>query len=264
MNERREDQGGGCGLIILLLGLVLILAVGAVGFLFVHYQANEARLEMDRARRVALEERRAHDRALEARAAAEEAAAAEGEAGAGKDAGTAEEMTAAVLPVLQDVADFAFVDQNGKPLRREDLLGEVWVADFIFTRCAGPCPVMTSRMSILQEEADPRLHLVSVTVDPEYDTTEVLARYAEQAQAEEGRWHFLTGEKKEIYDFSIDSHKLTIEPTERETAIIHSTRFVLIDRKGRVRGYYSGADPTSLDDVERLKKDALLLLEEEG
>ena len=263
MNDPREPQGSGCGILVLLLCLAMLLGFGALGFYFLRSRAMAVRMEAERAMMIAEEQRLANEMALRAADESRDELAAKkagqrrapkGEVGGG---------TAADLPVLQDVAEFEFIDQKGQPFAKGDLAGKVWIADFIFTRCAGPCPMMTSRMSILQEEADPRVRLVSVSVDPEYDTVEVLAAYAKAAEAKEGRWWFLTGDKRKIYDFSIDSLKLTVAPTEKETQIIHSTRFVLVDKKGRVRGYYSGADAASLDDVEQLKQDALLLLAEE-
>ena len=164
------------------------------------------------------------------------------------------------LPILGQVRDFALVERSGRELTGSDLRGRVWVADFIFTRCVGPCPMMTTRMALLQEEIDPEVGLISFTVDPAYDTPEVLSRYADQYGADPIRWSFLTGDEEQIYRLAREGLQLTVEPEEESDQVNHSTRFVLIDREGQIRGYYSGADPSSLEDLERLKADASALL----
>ena len=122
-----------------------------------------------------------------------------------------------------------------------DLRGQVWVADIIFTRCAGPCPRMTKQMKSLQAAlpADSRAKLVTLTTDPEFDTPEVLKKYAERFNANADRWMFLTGAKKEIAALGIDSLKLTAvekKPEEREDPddlFIHSTIFIVVDKQAR-------------------------------
>lgn len=147
------------------------------------------------------------------------------------------------LPVLADLPEFSLTERSGKTVTLNDLRGKVWVADFIFTGCAGPCPVMSKRMQTLQAELlrdrKDSVLCVSFSVDPENDTPEVLREYAETRGADPKRWLFLTGEKKKVRSLVADGFKLTVPKTpEEEEELLHSTRFVLVDRKGRIRGYY--------------------------
>lgn len=155
------------------------------------------------------------------------------------------------LPVLREVPPFTLTRQDDRGFSRADLLGKVWVADFIFTTCAGPCPLMTQRMEDLQKKfREARdLRLVSFSVDPEYDTPEVLTEYASHFGARPERWAFLTGDRDTIYDLSIKGFKLAVGDDAGEDydhMIIHSTYFVLVDRAARIRGYYDGTDPEKL------------------
>ena len=163
---------------------------------------------------------------------------------------------------LQDygpVSDFNFIERSNSPMGRTDLLGKVWVADFIFTTCAGPCPIMSQKMSQLQTAISHAedVKLVSISVDPERDTPEVLSRYAEHYDAKPDKWYFLTGDRKAIYDFAIKSLKLSVR--EEDNQIIHSTMFVLVDKKGQIRGYYNTSKPEYLStlavDIERLRQE---------
>jgi protein SCO1/2 len=164
---------------------------------------------------------------------------------------------ATALPVLAQLPDFQLLERSGKTLGLADLKGKVWIADFIFTRCPGPCPFMTSKMASLQRDlhSEDSLRLVSISVDPEFDTPEVLAKYAAQYQAEEGRWFFLTGDKTAIHDLA----KSGFLVGGVDDVTLHTTRFVLIDRQGRVRGYYSSSDE---EDLRKLGNDTRTLLRE--
>jgi cytochrome oxidase Cu insertion factor (SCO1/SenC/PrrC family) len=155
------------------------------------------------------------------------------------------------LPVLGTVAEFTLTNQAGIQMTRADLLGRVWLADIIFTRCAGPCPRMTRQLAELQQALPNRseARLISLTTDPDFDTPPVLARYAQQFGAATNRWQFLTGTKSQIAGLAIDSLKLTTlekpvaERTDANDLFIHSTIFVLVDRAGRLRGIYeTGGD----------------------
>ena len=159
-------------------------------------------------------------------------------------------------PVLSEVPEFTLVNRDGRTVRRADLAGSPWIADFIFTRCPASCPMMTSRMARLDREL-PRgleVRLVSISVDPEHDTPEVLQRYAESFKAP-ARWLFLTGDGEQIYRLSKEGFKLGVDaaPQGVETAepILHSTRFVLVDGEGRIRGYYDAFDAESMKTLER-------------
>jgi len=155
--------------------------------------------------------------------------------------------------------DFDFTERSKKQISRDDLLGQVWIADFVFTSCAGPCPRMSSHMQALQGElADlAKLKLVSFTVDPERDTPEVLQEYAARYGADPQRWLFLTGPMDAIYDLAIDGFKITVEAARENNEIIHDTRFMLVDAAGVIRGYY---DSLSQEDLDRLRKDAASLV----
>jgi protein SCO1/2 len=150
------------------------------------------------------------------------------------------------LPVLGQVAEFALTNQNGKAVSLADLRGHAWVADIIFTRCAGPCPKMTRQMKEIQDAlpAGSTARLVSLTTDPDFDTPTVFKAYAERFGADPNRWSFLTGTKKQIEALAIDSLKLTAiekKASDRENAddlFIHSTIFVVVDKQGRLRGVY--------------------------
>lgn len=169
------------------------------------------------------------------------------------------------LPVYSSVPEFSLTSQTGETVSLADLRGEVWVADFIFTQCRGPCPLMTAHMARLQralEERDLPVKLVSISVDPEIDTPQVLAEYADRFGADADRWAFLTGEKQEIYDLIFHGFKLAVDDGSLTPGgkpgpgiITHSVKFVLIDRQGRIRGYYSGEEAgvvdTILPDIER-------------
>ena len=157
------------------------------------------------------------------------------------------------------VPEFSLIDRTSKSITLDDLKGNVWVADFIFTNCAGTCPLISEQMSKLQETLPREIRFVSFTVDPLRDTPEVLAQYAKRYKAERNRWFFLTGDKAALHDLCVKGFKLALDEasgTEVEP-ITHSTRFVLIDKQGRIRGYYGGTDA---NDLARLSVDVKKLL----
>lgn len=160
------------------------------------------------------------------------------------------------------VPAFQLTNQEGRPFGSAQLAGKIWIADFIFTSCQGPCPVISSRVSELQKPLrDTDVHLVSFTVDPEKDTPEVLRSYADKLKAQPGRWDFLTGAKDKIYDLSRNGFKLGVaEGTEDARNPVHSTRVVLVDRQGMIRGYYDALAP---DAVTKLLADTSHLLREQ-
>src|SRR5215475_6904615 len=155
--------------------------------------------------------------------------------------------------------EFSLTDQADKTVTLADLKGKVWVADFIFTNCGGTCPMMTDKMRRLQQALPEGIRMVSITVDPARDTPKALAAYAAEHGASRERWLFLTGDKQALYDLCIKGFKLPLlddEGTPLEP-ITHSTRFVLVDKTGQIRGYYSG---TEEEDLKRLAADAKGLL----
>lgn len=173
--------------------------------------------------------------------------------------------------VLEGPDDFGAVDpftlteRSGRTVTLEDLSGSWWIADFIFTRCTGICPILTTRMASLGRRlpelpAGENVRFVSFTVDPDWDTPEVLDAYARQAAAggaDLGRWLFLTGPRDVMYRLIGESFRLNVaergdEPAAEGELITHSDRFVLVDPEGRIRGYYHGTDEES---VARLVQD---------
>lgn len=168
------------------------------------------------------------------------------------------------LPEHGAVPAFALVERSGRPLTLDSLLGHVWIADFIFTRCSGICPVMTSSMSRLQESLvdAPEIRLLSFSVDPEWDTPEVLREYAQGVAADSVRWLFATGDKAAIYELAQRGFRLGVGEADAAASsdeILHSSRLVLVDARGRIRGYYDGED---LDAVALLEKHARALQRE--
>ncbi len=171
--------------------------------------------------------------------------------------------------MLGQLPGFELVERTGLPFSAATLGGQVWVADFVFTRCGGPCPLMSARMRDLQSALAGfnNVKLVTFSVDPEHDTPEVLSRYAERFGAQPGRWFFLTGNPEPIYALARQSFKLVVqqekgssETAEDDGSILHSTHFVLLDKRARIRGYYDSAEPENLlklqADVERLVREA--------
>src|SRR5256885_2773339 len=160
------------------------------------------------------------------------------------------------------VPEFVLVNQDGQNFGSAQLAGKIWIADFIYTMCPGPCPMISSRMSELQKPLEKTdVHLVSFSVDPDKDTPQVLRSYAEKWQAEPGRWDFLTGPKSAIYKLSHDGFKLAVsDGSDAQGIPVRSTRMVLVDRHGQIRGYY---DATEADAVTKLVADTNHLLREQ-
>lgn len=144
------------------------------------------------------------------------------------------------LPVLGEIGAWSLTAEDGRPIGDRDLQGKIWIVDFIFTNCAGPCPLMTDGMKALVDALpdDPRFHFVSFSVDAQNDTPEVLRNFAKRWNAPP-RWRFVTGVG--VYNLAIHQFKLGVEPDPYQTPgseWIHSTRFTLVDGAGRMRGTY--------------------------
>jgi cytochrome oxidase Cu insertion factor (SCO1/SenC/PrrC family) len=155
-------------------------------------------------------------------------------------------------PRMSALPAFRLTERSGRPLSLADLRGRPWVADFIFTQCAGACPAMTARMARLRRDLSTDVAFVSFTVDPAHDTPEVLARYAATFRADES-WHFLTGAQKDLYDLSVGGFKLAameVPPADKAAGgdgpFLHSSKFVLVDAEGVIRGYYDSTDEQAL------------------
>jgi protein SCO1 len=163
------------------------------------------------------------------------------------------------------IPSFQLTNQEGKPFGRKEMKGKIVVADFFFTRCGNPtfCPRMAEQMKRIQDmfEENKEVLLLSHTVDPEYDTPEVLREYADKYQAKDGKWVFLTGKKRDIYELAFQGYKINaLEEGEEVTPdFLHAVKFILLDNQGRVRGYYDGTDSK---DVDRLMIELKILLYE--
>ena len=165
-------------------------------------------------------------------------------------------------PVLGTVPQFRLVDQNGAPFGPERLAGRVWIADFVFTRCPDVCPRMTERLVGVQRALGERAELVSVTVDPAYDTPERLTAFAREHGASSPRWHFLTGDSRQIQEAVLRGFRIAFSRDSDDiTSITHGVHVVLVDGRGRIRGYY---DSNDTDAMERLVTDARRLAEKPG
>ena len=157
-------------------------------------------------------------------------------------------------PVLSELPAFSLVDTAGKPFGSEQLRGRVWVASFFFTHCPSVCPALMARMAQLEKRyrdagiAD--VHLVSITVDPERDTPEVLRAAEPRYGVDPARWTLLTGPRAAIADVATQGFKVPGLDVRREVDgdIPHTTKLVLVDTQNRVRGYYDATDE-GIDEV---------------
>jgi cytochrome oxidase Cu insertion factor (SCO1/SenC/PrrC family) len=150
------------------------------------------------------------------------------------------ELSKAELPVYGEVPEFTFTNQDGEPFGRAQMLGKVTVVDFIFTRCQSACPIMAREMSALYRafEGTSDLQFVSISVDPGYDTLAVLKAYAAANGVTDARWQFLHTSVENVVDLSENGFMLAAD----RLPMGHSTKFALVDREGRIRGYYNALD----------------------
>jgi cytochrome oxidase Cu insertion factor (SCO1/SenC/PrrC family)/uncharacterized membrane protein YozB (DUF420 family) len=170
--------------------------------------------------------------------------------------------------VVYPLGDFTLTERSGREVHASDLAGKVWIASFIFTRCTGPCPRVTAAMRQLQDEfaADSDVRLVTFTVDPEYDTADILKHYADKNEADPQRWLFLTGDKEAVYGllrdrFHVGAEKDPTAPVGQ--SVNHDTHLAVVDQRGRVRGYFPGAAAPNDADSETELRDGLRSLREE-
>ncbi len=185
-----------------------------------------------------------------------------------------EEITSTELPILgerfvddnQDtvyhsIAEFAFVNQLGDTIRKEDMAGKVYVADFFFTTCPTICPIMKKEMLRVYEQfkGDSNFRILSHTIDPTHDTQAVLQDYADKLGVPDAAtWNFLTGDQEKIFEIGQTSYLTTTMADELEPGgFLHSGAFLLVDQQGRIRGVYDG---TKSEQVDRLLSDIPKLL----
>lgn len=168
------------------------------------------------------------------------------------------------LPVIATLPHFALTERDGAEIGLAELAGAPWIADFVFTRCQLVCPRLTEKMAELRRRlgSDAAARSVSISVDPEFDTPEVLARYAEEHGIEGRDWLFLTGEKEAVRGLIRNGFLLPVEDTPEITQmpVLHSNRFVLVDAEGRIRGMYL---PLEQGEIDRLLDDLSALEREE-
>lgn len=153
------------------------------------------------------------------------------------------------------IADFSFVNQNGKTITQKDYEGKVYVADFFFTTCGSICPKMTTNLADVQKAIinNPKVMLLSHTVFPETDSVPVLKAYAKKHGVIDRKWNLVTGDKKEIYTMARKSYlAVKLGKPEELYDMVHTENFVLVDQKRRVRGFYDG---TKKEDMQRLIAD---------
>jgi protein SCO1/2 len=165
------------------------------------------------------------------------------------------------LEKISQVPPFQLTDQTGKSITLEDLKGKIWAANFIFTRCKGPCPITVLRMQDLNtklKKVRGNVELVTFTVDPEYDTPEILKAFSEPLGADPASWKFLTGTPDAIQKIVVTG---LLQPLAKEPdgTPAHSSRIVLVDGEGWLRGYHDGLDPEA---VQKLMVDIGELLRE--
>lgn len=153
------------------------------------------------------------------------------------------------LPELFPVPAASLVDENGAAVSLDRFKGSVTVYDFIFTKCNGPCPIMSNNMRRLTSKVpkDAPVRFVSISIDPEHDTPAVLRDYAKRVRNDD-RWTFLTGNLATVLDLSVNGFKLGAENKPGQP-IVHSVRFAVADRNGVIREYYSGVDNDSAEHV---------------
>ncbi|MBD1397816.1 SCO family protein [Pontibacter sp. JH31] len=163
--------------------------------------------------------------------------------------------------VFNRIPEFSFTSQTGQTISQKQLDGHIYVADFFFATCPDICKDMSSQLVRVQEAFQDELQvkLVSFTVNPEYDTQAVLKEYGERYGADPAKWHFLTGDREQIYSLAQKGFYLPVMQVEGQQDFIHSEKFMLVDKNRYVRGIYDGTD---VADVDRLILEIRVLLDE--
>jgi cytochrome oxidase Cu insertion factor (SCO1/SenC/PrrC family) len=168
------------------------------------------------------------------------------------------------------VGEFSLTERSGKPVTDKDLRGTVWIGSFVFTRCTGPCPAVTNTMGRLQaglkdEMKAGRVKLVTFTVDPARDDLQALKEYANSRQADPTNWLFLTGDEKTIHKLLREQFKQAVErklgpDVKPGDEFGHSTRLVLVDKNGVIRGMYDGLPDDQFPDGKERFESGLVRL----
>lgn len=146
--------------------------------------------------------------------------------------------------------EFSLTERSGRKVSSEELRGSAWIANFIYTNCQDTCPTQTATLARLQAQL-PKAVIVSITIDPDRDSPEALSAYADRYGADPQRWLFLTGPKDTLRGIAQEGFHLSAIPArtgeDRDLVILHSSRFVLVDSLGEIRGYYDSNDPQAMD-----------------
>jgi protein SCO1/2 len=164
--------------------------------------------------------------------------------------------------VFHTVKPFKFINQNGDSISEKTFEGSIYVTDYFFTTCQSICPIMSTQMELVAKEfsGNNKIKFLSHTVNPENDSVNVLYDYAKAHHANAAQWHFVTGDKKQLYNMARESYLLNAEIGDGgPNDFIHTQNFALIDTKKNIRGFYDGTDKK---DVQRLIKDIKILLKE--
>lgn len=162
------------------------------------------------------------------------------------------------------VKNIEFTNQLGKKVSLDDLKGKILVIDFFFTRCPSICPGLAHSMKRLQDsflKNDSIVQFISISIDPEHDSVPQLRKFADRINANHDSWWFVTGNKKEIYDFALNELKAGLADTEVDTAFLHTENFFLLDSNRVVRGWFNGFD--TLKQAELVSDIPLLMLEKD-
>lgn len=158
------------------------------------------------------------------------------------------------------IPDFTFTNQLGQPVGKAQMEGKVTIVDFFFTSCPSICPLMSTEMERINDmfREEPKIQILSISIDPEFDTPKMLKEYADKYNAEAGKWDFLTGGKAETYQLAKCGFILpTLDGFGVPDDFAHSDKFVLVDELGRIRGFYSG---TNREEVDLLMLEAKVLM----
>jgi protein SCO1/2 len=162
------------------------------------------------------------------------------------------------------IKDFSFTDQSGSTITQKDIENKMVVVDYFFTTCHSICPIMSTQMERVAAayKGNGEVVILSHTVDPETDSVPVMAEYAQKHNADKNQWHFLTGDKKKLYETARLSYFLDAEEGDGgPDDFIHTQNFVLIDKQKHIRGYYDGTNP---QEVDKLITDINVLLKEDA
>jgi protein SCO1/2 len=158
------------------------------------------------------------------------------------------------------IPEFRFINQDGKQFGRAEMKGKITIVDFFFTSCPSICPVMSKEMERVNDHFrdEPLVQILSISIDPTFDTPEILKKYAEEHHAIPGKWHFLSGTKEETFQLARCGFVLpALDGNGVPDDFVHSDKFILIDEQGRIRGYYSG---TTREEVDLLMLETKILL----